>query len=160
MSVESVRFWLAEHAPDLPVIEVEQSTATVATAAAALGVEPGRIAKTLAVRVGNENFLVVARGDARLDNARTRTEFGGRPRMLGPEDTLKLTGHPVGGVCPFGLATPLLVYIDVSLRPYDLVYPAAGSLNSSVEVTPERLFDLVGERWVEVCTLPEAADAG
>jgi prolyl-tRNA editing enzyme YbaK/EbsC (Cys-tRNA(Pro) deacylase) len=154
MSVESVRAWLAEHAPELPVIEVEQSTATVATAAAALGVEPGRIAKTLAVRVNGESFLVVARGDARLDNGRSKAEFGGRPRMLGPDETLALTGHPVGGVCPFGLATPLPVYLDVSLQPYDLVYPAAGSLNRSVEVTPQRLFELVADRWVDVCRLP------
>jgi prolyl-tRNA editing enzyme YbaK/EbsC (Cys-tRNA(Pro) deacylase) len=155
MSIESVRIWLAEHAPELPLIEVAESTATVATAAAALGVEPGRIAKTLAVRVGAETFLLVARGDARLDNGKTKAAFGGRPRMLGPEETLALTGHPVGGVCPFGLATPLPVYLDLSLRSYDLVYPAAGSLNSSVEVTPERLFDLVGERWVDLCRLPD-----
>lgn len=155
MSLESVRAWLAGHAPDLPLIEVAESTATVATAAAALGVEPGRIAKTLAVRANGETFLLVARGDARLDNAKTKAAFGGRPRMLGPEETLALTGHPVGGVCPFGLATALPVYLDRSLEGYDLVYPAAGSLNSSVEVTPERLFDLVGERWVDICRAPE-----
>src|SRR5919106_5817259 len=137
MSLESVRAWLAEHAPDLPLIEVEESTATVAEAAAALGVEPGRIAKTLAVRVDGATFLLVARGDARLDNAKTKAAFGGRPRMLGPEETLALTGHPVGGVCPFGLATDLPVYLDRSLEGYDLVYPAGGSLNTSVEVAPE-----------------------
>ena len=155
MSLESVRAWLGEHAPDLPLIEVAESTATVATAAAALGVEPGRIAKTLAVRVDGDTFLVVARGDARLDNAKTKAEFGGRPRMLGPEETLALTGHPVGGVCPFGLAAELPVYLDISLRAFDLVYPAAGSLNSSVEVTPEHLAELVAERWVDVCRVPE-----
>ena len=155
MSLESVRAWLAGNAPDLPLIEVEESTATVETAARALGVEPGRIAKTLAVRAADRVFLLVARGDARLDNGKTKAEFSARPRMLGPEETLALTGHPVGGVCPFGLATALPVYCDVSLRDFDLVYPAAGSLNSSVEVTPERLFELVGERWVDLCRLPE-----
>jgi prolyl-tRNA editing enzyme YbaK/EbsC (Cys-tRNA(Pro) deacylase) len=100
-------------------------------------------------------FLLVARGDARLDNAGTKAEFGGRPRMLGPEETLALTGHPVGGVCPFGLATPLPVYCDVSLRAFGTVFPAAGSLNSSVEVAPDRLAELVAERWVDVCRLPE-----
>jgi prolyl-tRNA editing enzyme YbaK/EbsC (Cys-tRNA(Pro) deacylase) len=134
VSVESVRAWLAEHAPDLPVIEVEESTATVDLAAQALGVEPGRIAKTLAVRIGDQVVLIVARGDARLDNQKTKAEFRGRPRMLGPEETLELTGHPVGGVCPFGLATPLPVYCDVSLRSLTTVFPAAGSLNSSVRV--------------------------
>lgn len=158
MSLESVRAWLAGHAPDLPLIEVAESTATVETAARALGVEPGRIAKTLAVRAGGAVFLLVARGDARLDNGKCKAALGARPRMLGPEETLALTGHPVGGVCPFGLATPLPVYCDMSLRAFDTVYPAAGSLNSSVEVTPERLFDLVGERWVDLCRLPDAAD--
>lgn len=154
--MESVRAWLAQHAPDLRLIEVAESTATVATAAAALGVEPGRIAKTLAVRVGAETFLLVARGDARLDNGKTKAAFGARPRMLGPEETLALTGHPVGGVCPFGLATPLPVYLDLSLQAFDLVYPAGGSLNTSVEVTPRRLFDLVGNRWVDLCRVPGA----
>jgi prolyl-tRNA editing enzyme YbaK/EbsC (Cys-tRNA(Pro) deacylase) len=155
MSLESVRAWLAEQAPDLRLIEVAESTATVETAARALGVEPGRIAKTLAVRVGETVFLLVARGDARLDNQKCKAGLGGRPRMLGPEETLALTGHPVGGVCPFGLATPLPVYCDISLKDFDLVYPAAGSLNSSVEVTPERLFELVGERWVDLCRRAE-----
>ena len=155
MSLESVRAWLAEHAPDLRLIEGHQSTATVADAAAALGVGPERIAKTLAVRAGGETFLLVARGDARLSNAKCKAEFGARPRMLGPEETLDLTGHPVGGVCPFGLATPLKVYLDQSLQDFDLVYPAAGSRTSSVAVTPDRLFDLVGEGWVDACTLPE-----
>lgn len=154
MSVESVRRWLAEHAPDVELIEVEQSTATVEMAARALGVEPARIAKTLAVRAGGEPFLLVARGDARLDNRKCKAEFGARPRMLGPEETLALTGHPIGGVCPFGLAEPLPVYLDVSLQPYDIVYPAAGSLNASVRVAPERLFEMVGTRWVDLCRLP------
>ncbi len=156
MSLESVRVWLTEHAPDLPLIELAESTATVATAAAALGVEPGRIAKTLAVRVGDETFLLVARGDARLDNGKTKAALGGRPRMLGAEETLALTSHPIGGVCPFGLATPLPIYCDASIRDFDLVYPAAGSLNSSVEVAPDRLADLIATQWVDVCRLPEA----
>lgn len=155
MSVESVRAWLAEHAPDLPIIEVEQSTATVGDAARALGVEPGRIAKTLAVRVGGEAFLLVARGDARLDNGKTKARFGGRPRMLGPEETLALTGHPVGGVCPFGLGNPLRIYCDESLRAFEEVFPAAGSLNSSVRVPPARLAEVVGAQWVDLCRLSE-----
>lgn len=155
MSAASVRAWLAEHAPDLPVIEVAESTATVQLASLALGVEPGRIAKTLAIRAGDETFLLVARGDARLDNGKAKAAFGGRPRMLGPDETLALTGHPVGGVCPFALAKPLKIYLDVSLQAFDQVYPAAGSLNSSVMLTPERLFALVGSAWVDACRLPE-----
>src|SRR5437868_3561913 len=158
MSAQSVRAWLAEHAPDLRLIEVEDSTATVETAAKALGAEPGRIAKTLAVRAGDHLFLLVARGDARLDNRKCKDEFGARPRMLGSEETLEVTGHPVGGVCPFGLKSPLPIYLDVSLQAFDVVYPAGGSLNTSVEVKTERLFDLVGERWVDLCRL--SAEAG
>ena len=157
MSFESVKDWLSIHAPDLRLIEVEETTATVDTAAKALGVEPGRIAKTLAVRAGDHLFLLVARGDARLDNRKCKDEFGARPRMLGAEETFELTGHRVGGVCPFGLKTALPVYVDVSLKDFDTVYPAGGSLNTSVEVRTERLFDLVADRWVDLCVLRSEA---
>ena len=154
MSLESVRAWLQEHAPGVRLIEAHASTATVADAAAALGVEPARIAKTLSVRVNGNTFLLVTRGDARLDNAKCKAAFGGRPRMLDGAETLALTGHPLGGVCPFGLATPLPVYCDVSLSPFGLVYPAAGSRNSSVELSPDRLAEITNARWVDVCNLP------
>ncbi len=160
MSAESVRKWIAEHAPDLPIIEVEGTIATVATAAESLGVLPGRIAKTLAIRAGDLTFLLVTRGDARLDNRKCKEALGARPRMLGADETLEITGHPVGGVCPFGLATALPVYLDVSLKAFDIVYPAAGSLNTSVEVGVGRLFELVGERWVDLCRLPEETAGG
>jgi prolyl-tRNA editing enzyme YbaK/EbsC (Cys-tRNA(Pro) deacylase) len=159
MSLETVRAWLCANAPELRLIEVAESTATVAAAAAALGVAPGRIAKTLAVRAGEETFLLVARGDARLDNRKCKAEFHARPRMLDPQETLALTGHPVGGVCPFGLAAAVPVYVDVSLRAFDLVYPAAGSLNASVEISPGRLFELVGTRWVDLCSMPDESAA-
>jgi prolyl-tRNA editing enzyme YbaK/EbsC (Cys-tRNA(Pro) deacylase) len=155
MSAESVLAWLAEHAPDLALIDHARSTATVAEAAEVLGVEPGRIAKTLAFRVGETELLLLARGDARLDNAKCKGTFGGRPRMLDPEATLALTGHAVGGVCPFGLANPVEIVADRSLLAYATVFPAAGSRTSSVEVTPQRLAELVGARWVEICRLPE-----
>jgi len=155
MSLESVREWLATNAPDLRLIEVEESTATVDAAASALGVEPGQIAKTLAVRAGDHLFLLVARGNSRLDNRKCKDEFGARPRMLGFDETFELTGHPVGGVCPFGLKQPIAVYLDVSLKAFDTVYPAGGSLNTSVEVPVERLFNLVGDRWVDLCVLRE-----
>jgi prolyl-tRNA editing enzyme YbaK/EbsC (Cys-tRNA(Pro) deacylase) len=155
MSLESVQQWLAANAPDLRLIEVAETTATVETAAKALGVEPGRIAKTLAIRAGEQLFLLCTRGDARLDNRKCKDEFGARPRMLGPDETFEVTGHAVGGVCPFGLKQDLPVYLDLSLKAFDLVYPAGGSLNSSVEVATQRLFDLVAERWVDLCRLPE-----
>ena len=157
MSAESVQAWLAANAPDLRYIELQDSTATVDTAAEALGVEPGRIAKTLAVRAGEHLFLLVTRGNARLDNRKCKDAFGSRPRMLDAEQTLAVTGHPVGGVCPFGLAGPIPVYLDESLKAFDVVYPAGGSLNTSVEIPTEQLFDLVGERWIDLCRLPEEA---
>ncbi|MEO7655649.1 MAG: YbaK/EbsC family protein [Sphingomicrobium sp.] len=155
MGSRRVKDWLGLHAPELRLIEVEQSTATVAEAAAALGVEPARIAKSLTVRAGDLTFLLVTRGDARLDNVKCKAELGARPRMLGPDETLALTGHPVGGVCPFALETALPVFLDRSLEAFDLVFPAGGTLTSSVEVTPQRLFDLVGQRWVDLCLVPE-----
>lgn len=154
MSHAAVVADLAARAPELEIIVTDTSTATVLEAAATLGVEPGRIAKTIALRVAGEVLLLVTRGDARLDNAKAKAAFGGRPRMLGADEVLALTGHPVGGVCPFGLPTPLPVWCDVSLRGFDTVFPAAGSLTSSVRVTPARLAELTGARWCEACVVP------
>ena len=157
MSLESVRAFFAERAPDITIIEQTASTATVAEAAATLGVETARIAKTLSVRVKDEVMLIVASGDARLDNRKTKEALGGRPRMLDAEEVERLTGHLPGGVCPFGLATDLPIYLDESLKAFDTVFPAGGSLNTSVKVGTDRLFELVGDRWVDICRLPEEA---
>jgi len=154
MSLESVRADLAAKAPDLVITVTDKSSATVVLAAEALGVEPGQIAKTLSVRVGDRVVLVVTKGTARLDNKKAREALGGKPRMLGAEEVVALTGHPVGGVCPFGLATPLQVYCDVSLQEYAEVWPAAGSINSSVRVTPARMAELTGATWVDVAQSP------
>jgi prolyl-tRNA editing enzyme YbaK/EbsC (Cys-tRNA(Pro) deacylase) len=151
MSLESVRAFFAERAPDIAVIELPVETSTVALAAQAHGVEPGRIAKTLSLRVGERNLLVVARGDARLDNRKLKEVFGGKARMLDAEQVLALTGHPVGGVCPFGLATPLPVYCDVSLQAFDDVIPAAGGVHTAVRLSPQRLAQLTAASWVDVC---------
>ncbi len=154
MSLESVRSWFAEHAPDIEIISQAASTATVAEAAETLGVLPGQIAKTLSIRISDAVMLIVARGDARLDNRKTKNALGGRPRMLGAEEVEALTGHPVGGVCPFGLATPIPIYCDLSLRDFELVYPAAGSRTASACMSPERLAALTGARWIDVCQPP------
>ncbi|MFJ5368959.1 YbaK/EbsC family protein [Bosea sp. CER48] len=151
MSLESVRAFFAEHAPDITVVETAGSSATVPLAAAAHGVEPGQIAKTLSLRIGEEVVLIVTRGDARLDNRKAKAALGGKPRMLGQEEVEALTGHPVGGVCPFGLATPLQVYCDVSLRAFDEVVPAAGSTHSALRIAPARMAELTHARWVDVC---------
>ncbi len=100
--------------------------------------------------------LLVARGDARLDNKKLRTAFGTRVKMLDLESTEALTGHPVGGVCPFGLATPLEIYCDLSLQDYDTVLPAAGSINSAVRITPQRLAELTRAQWIDVTQPPPA----
>jgi prolyl-tRNA editing enzyme YbaK/EbsC (Cys-tRNA(Pro) deacylase) len=151
MSVDSVEAFLAEKAPDITILRPGKSTATVALAAEAFGVEPGRIAKTLTLRVGDRTLLLVARGDARLDNRRIKDVFGGKGRMIEAAEAEQLTGHPVGGVCPFGLATPLPVFCDVSLKDFDEVLPAAGAPDVAVRLTPDRLAALTGARWVDVC---------
>ena len=151
MSVESVRAFFAEKAPEIAVIESPQSSATVVLAAEAYGVEPGRIAKTLALRIGGRVVLVVASGTARLDNKKLKARFGGKPKMLGLDEIADITGHEVGGVCPFGLKAPLPVFCDVSLRAFDVVVPAAGSTHSAVRIAPARMAELTGAEWVDVC---------
>jgi prolyl-tRNA editing enzyme YbaK/EbsC (Cys-tRNA(Pro) deacylase) len=154
MSLDTVRADLAARAPDLCVLVTPESTATVELAAAVHGVAPGQIAKTLAIRVGEHEFLLVTRGDARLSNRKAKAAFGGRPRMLGPEDVLRLTSHAVGGVCPFGLPAPLTIYCDVSLRIYDALIPAGGDTHASVRLPLARLVELCGGQWADACQVP------
>ncbi len=150
MSLASVQQFFDHYAPDLSIIETDAPTPTVTAAAEIHGVAPGQIAKTLSMRCGDLSFLVVTRGDSRLDNKKLRQVFGGKVKMLDADSVLALTGHPIGGVCPFGLATPLPVYCDVSLQDFDTVLPAAGSVNSAVRITPARLAQLVNAQWVDV----------
>jgi prolyl-tRNA editing enzyme YbaK/EbsC (Cys-tRNA(Pro) deacylase) len=154
MSLESVRAFFAKHAPDITVIESSHSSATVALAAAAYGVEPGRIAKTLSLRIGERVVLIVASGTSRMDNKKLKARFGGKPKMLGLDEVADITGHEVGGVCPFGLKLSLPVYCDISLRAFDEVVPAAGSTHSAVRIAPSRLAELTAAEWVDVCEPP------
>jgi prolyl-tRNA editing enzyme YbaK/EbsC (Cys-tRNA(Pro) deacylase) len=154
MSLESVRAYFAEKAPDIAVLESTQSSATVALAALAHGVEPARIAKTLSLRIGERVVLIVASGTARMDNRKMKALFGAKPKMLGLDEVADITGHEVGGVCPFGLKSPLPVYCDVSLRAFDIVVPAAGSTHSAVRIAPARMAELTGAEWVDVCETP------
>ena len=154
MSLESVRAFFAEKAPDITVIESTQSSATVVLAAEAYGVEPARIAKTLSLRVGDRVMLIVAAGTSRMDNKKLKAAFGGKPKMLGLDEVADITGHEVGGVCPFGLKTPLPIYCDVSLQAFDEVVPAAGSTHSAVKIAPERMAELTSAEWVDVCQTP------
>jgi prolyl-tRNA editing enzyme YbaK/EbsC (Cys-tRNA(Pro) deacylase) len=151
MSLESVRAFFAEKAPDITVIESTQSSATVPLAAAAYGVEPARIAKTLSLRVGERVVLIVTSGTSRMDNRKVKALFGGKPKMLGLDEVAEITGHEVGGVCPFGLKAPLPIYCDVSMKAFDIVVPAAGSTHSAVKIAPDRIAELVGAEWVDVC---------
>ena len=154
MSIESVRAFFAEQAPDIAVIESPISSATVALAAEAYGVEPGRIAKTLSLRIGERVVLIIAGGTSRMDNKKLKARFGGKPKMLGVDEVADITGHEVGGVCPFGLKTPLPIYCDVSLKVFDEVVPAAGSTHSAVRIAPSRMAELVAAEWVDVCQEP------
>ncbi len=151
MSVASVRAFFKAHQIDMPIVELESITSTVALAAQAHGLEPGRIAKTLAFKLADGKvFLLVARGDARIDNAKFKTAFG-KGKMLALDEVEALTGHPVGGVCPFGLATDLPVYLDRSLQAFDEVLPAAGSVNSALRISPQRMAELTQGQWVDAC---------
>jgi prolyl-tRNA editing enzyme YbaK/EbsC (Cys-tRNA(Pro) deacylase) len=156
MSLESVRAFFAAKAPDIHIIELAESTATVELAAKGHGVAPAQIAKTLSVRVGEQRFLIVTCGTGRLDNKKAKRVFGGKVSMLGAEEVLEITSHPVGGVCPFGLPHDLPVYCDISLKAFDEVVPAAGSTHSAVRIAPLRMAELVGAQWVDVCQTPEA----
>lgn len=158
MTLSSVQAFFAEHAPDLQVIVTEASSATVPLATAAHGVEPDQIAKSICLRAGEETMIVVMAGTARLDNKKFRSRFSAKPRMLGGDDVVEITGHPVGGVCPFGLASPLPVYCDISLQRFDQVVPAAGATNSAVRISPQRLADLTGAVWIDVAQDVVAAD--
>jgi len=161
MSLASVRAFFAEKAPDISVIESPQSSATVPLAAAAYGVEPARIAKTLSLRVGERAVLIVTSGTSRMDNKKVKALFGGKPKMLSLEEVAEITGHEVGGVCPFGLRVPLPIYCDVSMKAFDIVVPAAGSTHSAVRIAPERMAKLVGAEWVDVCEArPSARHTG
>lgn len=160
MSLESVRAFFAEKAPDITVMESPISSATVPLAAEAYGVEPGRIAKTLSLRVGERVILIVAAGTSRMDNKKVKAQFGGKPKMLGLEEVAEITGHEVGGVCPFGLKSPLPVYCDISLKAFDVVVPAAGSTHSAVRITPDRMAELTAAEWVDVCEVRPSAGSG
>jgi prolyl-tRNA editing enzyme YbaK/EbsC (Cys-tRNA(Pro) deacylase) len=150
MSLDTVRAFLAAKAPDIAIVELPTSSQTM-TLSVAWGLKPAQIAKALALRVGDKTVLLMACGDSRIDNKKAKAVFGGKAKMLPPEDAAAITGHPVGGVSPFGLATPLPIYCDVMLKAYDIVVPAAGSTHAAMRINPLRMAELVGAQWVDVC---------
>ena len=151
MSLESVKKQFREQNWGLNIVELGESSATVELAAKALGVEPARIAKTMAFRLKDRDLLILSKGDARVDNRKYKDCFGEKLKMLKSDEVLEVTGHPVGGVCPFGLKKPLDIYLDQSLREFDYVFPAGGSPNSAVKITIGQLVELTNGKWVDVC---------
>lgn len=152
MSLENVQTYLSKWNRQKDIQIFETSSATVLEAANTLGVEPKRIAKTLSFRKEDDAILIVAAGDAKIDNKKFKQTFTEKPRMLSPEEVLEKTGHAVGGVCPFGLTEDLPVYMDESLKRFTTVFPACGSSNSAIELTNEELY-IYGNvvEWVNVC---------
>lgn len=150
MSIESVKLEFRKKGLSLEVIEMDSSTATVELAAEALGVEPARIAKTMAFRLKHEDVLVVLKGDVRIDNKKYKDVFGDKAKMIKSDEVESVTGHPMGGVCPFGLKSPLKIYLDESLKVFDYVFPAAGGSNTAVKIDVSFLHELTGGEWVDV----------
>jgi len=157
MSIDRVKAYFRELGIEDKVQELAESSATVELAAQALGVEPGRIAKTLSFMVDGSPILIVAAGDVKIDNAKYKKFFGAKAKMLTPDEAVTLIGHAVGGVCPFAVNDGVTVYLDESLKKFVTVFPACGSSNSAIELTMEELerYSLYKE-WVDVCKLKEA----
>ena len=152
MGVEEVKKYFQTNKLKFLVQEFETSTATVELAAQALGVEPALIAKTMSFKLkAGENVLILAAGDRKVDNRKFKDYFQVKAKMLDHNEVLEITGHPVGGVCPFGLKQQLEVYLDISLTEYEFIYPAAGSPKSAVKMTPAELQEVTGGKWVDVC---------
>ncbi len=155
MGVREVREYFKRWNRENDIMEFDQSSATVELAARTLGVEPGRIAKTLSFRGRERPMLVLTAGDARIDNRKFKDEFGLKASMLSPGEALEVTGHPVGGICPFGLKGEADVFLDESLRRFDHVFPACGSGNSAIRCTLPELEEYSGMRkWVDICKGP------
>ncbi|MEA5142574.1 MAG: YbaK/EbsC family protein [Oscillibacter sp.] len=154
MSVEKVREYLKPYGVADRMQEFTVSSATVELAAVAVGVEPARIAKTLSFKIGEDPILVVAAGDAKVDNSKYKGYFHTKAKMLTPEEAVTLIGHAVGGVCPFALPNNVKTYLDESLRRFHTVFPAVGSAESAIELTCEELQTCCGSNfveWVDVC---------
>lgn len=156
MAIEKVRDYFKRVGIEERIQEFDVSSATVLLAAEALGCAPERIAKTLSFKVNDKAILIVAAGDAKIDNPKFKTEFETKAKMLTPDEVVELVGHAVGGVCPFAVNDGVLVYLDESLKRFETVFPAAGSSNSAIELTISELEEYSGYlKWVDVCKLPQ-----
>ena len=156
MSIEKGRAYFRALGLEARIMEFDISSATVELAALAVGVEPAKIAKTLSFKCGDNCILVLAAGDARIDNRKFKDVFHIKAKMPSSDEVMELVGHPVGGVCPFGINDGILVYLDESLRRFETVYPAVGSANSAIPLSCDELFEFANaSAWVDVCKLPE-----
>ena len=152
MSIERVKAYFRAFGIEHRIRELELSSATVELAAIALGCDGARIAKTLSFSVGDTPILIVAAGDAKVDNPKYKAQFGTKARMLTPDEAVELIGHAVGGVCPFAVKDGVKVYLDESLKRFDTVFPACGSSNSAIELTIAELEKYSSPvAWIDVC---------
>ena len=158
MSIEKVREYFRGYDMEDKVLEFEVSSATVRLAAIALGTEEARIAKTMSFKKDEGCILEITAGDVKIDNAKYRHTFGLKAKMLTPDEVMEFVGHAIGGVCPFAVNEGVIgIYIDESVKRFDTVFPACGSSNSAIELTPEELFKYANaDAWVDVCKLKEA----
>lgn len=156
MSIENARAHLAKYGKDKDIIEFSTSSATVKEAAADLNTEEGRIAKTMSFMLSDGPIVILAAGDGKIDNRKFKDRFHEKAKMISPDDVENIIGHPIGGVCPFGVKENVRVYLDVSLKRFDYVYPAAGSRNSAIKLTiPELEKTSEYKEWIDVTKLPE-----
>lgn len=156
MSIEKGRAYFRQFGMEDRVREFDVSSATVELAALALGVEGARIAKTLSFKKDDSCILILAAGDARIDNHKFKEKFHMKAKMLAPDEVLSIVGHPVGGVCPFGINDSIDVYLDESLKRFETVFPAVGSANSAIELNLDELYKYSNAiEWIDVCKLPE-----
>lgn len=152
MSIERVREYFRQYGMEEKIMEFSTSSATVELAAEAVGCEPARIAKTLSFKVGDAPILIVAAGDAKIDNPKYKAQFHTKAKMLTRDEVTEMIGHAVGGVCPFAVNEGVEVYLDESLKRFEIVYPAAGSSNSAIPMTMEDLEKYSkSSRWIDVC---------
>lgn len=151
MSLESVKQFFLEKGLEDPVFELNESGATVELASKTIGVPSELIAKTLAFKLKDKNVLIVVKGDARIDNKKFKQYFRVKSKMLDLAEVEEITGHPVGGVCPFGLKNNLEIYLDISIKEFQYVYPAAGSITSAMKISPSSIKELTDATWVDIC---------
>ena len=156
MSIEKGSAYFRQFGMEDRVREFDVSSATVELAALALGVDGARIAKTLSFKKDDSCILILAAGDARIDNHKFKEKFHMKAKMLAPDEVLSIVGHPVGGVCPFGINDGIDVYLDESLKRFETVFPAVGSANSAIELNLDELYKYSNAiEWIDVCKLPE-----